>query len=188
MTSRRKFVLFGVACSFADAESTNDEALARSLASDSSRASAVAQLESSRVPLLLSWTAHPPPKVDVYELNIGLADVFGKMRTKEAIPFLIKNISIDRTRAVNTWMKTPEVIEQRLAAVAALNRIGPDASDAIIRATWGPMKPEDRLAAVFAVARMDDPRNQDFFRSILSEAQMERYWAEEGLKRTPRKP
>ena len=57
-----------------------------------------------------------------------------------------------------------------------------------IRATWGPMKPEDRLAAVFAVARMDDPRNQDFFRSILSEAQMERYWAEEGLKHTPRKP
>ena len=56
MTSRRKFVLFGVDCSFGDTESTSDEELARSLASDSSRASAVAHLESSRV-LLLSWTA-----------------------------------------------------------------------------------------------------------------------------------
>jgi hypothetical protein len=129
MTSRREFVLVGVGCSFSTLKTRVMRHWLAAWQVDSTRASAVAKLadlEPLRVPLLLLRTVHPPPGVDVYELNIGLADVFGKLRTKEAIPFLVKNITIDRTRAVNTWMKTPEVIEQRLAAVAALDRIGPD--------------------------------------------------------------
>jgi hypothetical protein len=34
--------------------------------------------------------------VDKHKLYIGLADAFGEMKTREAIPFLIKNISLQR--------------------------------------------------------------------------------------------
>jgi hypothetical protein len=119
-------------------------------------------------------------------LYVGLADVFGTLKTAEAIPFLIKNISLDRTRAVNTWLKTPEIIEERLPAVGALVKIGPEACKALIRATWKPMLHEDRLAAIFAVSRITSqykiPEAREFLSSVLASATLERYTAEEGLR------
>jgi HEAT repeat protein len=173
-------------CMPALAQDASDQQLARLLANDVTRQGAVARIlgpGGEKAPLLLLWAHNPPAQVDKYELFVGLADAFGQLKTKQAIPFLIKNISIDRTRAVNTWLKTPEVIEERLAAVAALVRIGPEASRALIHASWGPMVPEDRLAAIFAISRIKGvPESREFLSSALAQANMERYWLEDGLK------
>ena len=171
----------------AEAQTGRDEELARMLARDATRNQAVATIVSSgpaKIPLLLSWATKPPDHLDVYELNIGLADVFGQTKTKEAIPFLIRNISIDRTHAVDTWIKSPKVIEERLAAAAALIRIGPEAAKAVTQACWRPMLPEDRVTAIFVVSRIkDNPDARAFLTWALGEANLERYAAEDGLKR-----
>ncbi len=159
--------------------------LARLLASDTTRQRGVARVVASGnniIPILLSWTKSPPPQVDQNELYIGLADAFGQLKTKEAIPFLIKNISLQRWRELNTWLKTAQVIEERLPAVAALVRIGKDASKALI-SEYQTLVAEDRLAAIFVVSMIQDPEARTFLASVMGQANLERYWAEEGLKR-----
>ena len=135
------------------------------------------------VPLLLSWTKNPPAQVDQHGLFVGLANAFAQLKAKEAIPFLIKNISLQRwILDMPVWLKTDKVIEERLPAVAALVQIGPDASKAVI-SEYLTIEPDDRLAAIFVVARIRDPEARGFLVSVLGRANMERYWAEEGLKR-----
>lgn len=172
-----------------DAQESADRSLARLLADDGTREGAVAEIAASggsKTAVLLSWARNPPDQINEYGLSIGLADAFGKLRTREAIPFLIKNISLDRTQAVNTWIKAPKTIEGRLAAVAALIEVGSEACTPLIRASWGPMVPEDRRAAIFAVARTcsgaTSEQAREFLSSAQAEAKMEAYWAEEGLK------
>lgn len=53
---------------------------------------------SKYVPLLLKW-AKNPPKDDIALMGIhrvGLADAFGELKVKEAIPFLLENINMNR--------------------------------------------------------------------------------------------
>jgi hypothetical protein len=167
------------------AQATDDATLAGLLADETTRQRGVDRIVAARnsvVPLLLSWTKSPPENVDQRQLFIGLADAFGQLRTKEAIPFLIKNISLQRWLEMNIWLKTAKVIEERLPAVAALVRIGPDASRAIIN-EYQAIEPDDRLPAIFVVARIRDPEARGFLSSVLGRANLERYWAEEGLKR-----
>src|SRR5271166_1492561 len=102
---RREFVLnlnasvviaLVVGCVVGSAQDLSNEKLAHLLANDSTRSSAVAEILASgnaKAPLLLEWTQKPPAQVDQHGLYIGLADAFGQLKTKEAIPFLIKNIS-----------------------------------------------------------------------------------------------
>ena len=122
-------IIVGLFCITASAQNPNARELARQLADDSARATAVARIVASgskTVPLLLSLSKKPPAQVNPYALSIGLADAFGQLKTKEAIPFLIKNISLQRGLATpNTSMKTAEVIRQRMPAIAALIQIGP---------------------------------------------------------------
>lgn len=179
-------IAMAIACMIASAQDTSDEELARLLADSNTRQSAVAKIVASggsKVLLLLSWTRKPPVQVDESELYIGLADVFGKLKTKEAIPFLMKNISIQRwPPSPNTWMKTPQVIEARLPAAAALIQIGPEASKALIH-TWEQLVGDERLAAIFVVSRIRGvPEARDFLVSVSGAANMERFWAEEGIK------
>ena len=171
------------------AQESMDLPLARLLSDESTRRIAVAEIVAAgggKTATLLSWTWNPPDQVDKYGLYVGLADAFGQLRAIEAIPFLIKNISLDRTQAVNTWLKTPKVIQERLASVAALVEIGPEACTPLIKASWGPMAPEDRRAAIFAVARTcsgaKSEQAREFLSSAQAEAKMDGYWAEEGLK------
>ena len=167
---------------------SRDRALARRLSNDSTRDEAVAEIAGSgtnRVPLLLSWGRTPPARLDVCGLYVGLAAAFGRMRTKEAIPFLVKNISIRRPcyADFSPWFKAPEAIEATFPAVAALVRIGPEASRAVIRAWQEPMLPWDRLAALFVVSHVQGvPEAQTFLRTALGEASQERAWAEYGLR------
>jgi hypothetical protein len=171
------------------AQSAGDRELASMLANDGTRAAAVTQILASgtnKVPVLLSWTSTTPAQVDKYGLSVGLADVFGGLKTKEAIPFLIKNISRRRVRYVYLapWLKTDQVILNTFPALAALIQIGPAASRALIRAASGPMSPEDRSAAVFAVSRIAGvPEARDFLAQALGESNLEGRFAEEGLER-----
>jgi hypothetical protein len=171
-----------------------DQQLARLLADDTTREKAVEMVVAggaAKVPLLLSWTRNPPPDISEYGLYIGLAETFGRLKAKESIPFLIKNIAIQRWPAsANTWMKTPEVIEERMPAVAALIHIGPEALNALVHAPWRPTEPEDRLAGILVVSRIaastkDQKASEEaraFLQAASGEANMQRFWAEFGLK------
>jgi hypothetical protein len=139
------------------AQTVPDLELARLLADGKTREYTVARIASmgiEKIPLLLSWTRKPPSGLLESELNVGLADVFGRLRTTEAIPFLIKNIALERVVPGETWTKAPEVVEFDLPAAGALIRIGPAASKAVMQACQSPMLPMDRLVAVFVVSRI----------------------------------
>ena len=183
-------ILFVLTGAVASARHASDQALARRLADPNTRESAVAEVVSSgnrKVPLLLSWTRKPPAGIgnsyEQYQLYVGLADVFGELRTEAAIPFLIKYIGIDRTPMGNSWMKTPNVVEHRMAAVKALMRIGKVASLAVIQASSdGHMTGEDRLAAIYVVSSVRDvPEARIFLYEALGEANLQRHWAEDGI-------
>ena len=128
--------------------------------------------------------------MDEFELYVGLAEAFGKLKTKEAIPFLIKNISLQRgTPSPNIWMKAPRAIELRLPAVFALIQIGPEASKMLIRAPREELMDEDRLAAIFVVSRIPGvPEAREFVASAFGDPngeyhwEYERYWVKECLK------
>lgn len=182
-----------VGCVAATAQDANDWELARQLANDTTRQSALASLVASgngKVPLLLSSTRIPPAQFDeiqMLKLKVGLADAFARLKTREAIPFLIKNISLQRWPAPNTWMKSAQVIEERMPAVAALIQIGSEAYEPLVSAYWEPTLPEDRLAIIFAVSRIastikDTETIRVFLSSALGHANLERSRAEEGLK------
>jgi hypothetical protein len=87
-------------CMSVSGQGVSDEELARFLANRETRKSAVEAIltsTSDRGPLLLSWIQTPPALVDRGELYIGLADAFGQLRTRGAIPFLVKYIGMQRS-------------------------------------------------------------------------------------------
>jgi hypothetical protein len=118
------------------------------------------------------------------ELSLAMAQVFGRLKTVEAIPFLIKNITLQGWPASpNTWTKTPEVIESRVPAVAALIQIGPVASRALLHVPFQQMTPEDRVAVVFTVGQIPGvPEAREFLANVGGQANVELFWADEGLK------
>ncbi len=181
-------VLTAAAYTSAAAQNATDQKIAELLSNPGTRVTAVEAVVGARgekLPLLLSWARKPPVGVEARELYIGLADVFGRLRTADAIPFLIQNISLARTKEMNTWLKAPDAIRDRLPAAAALISIGPRASRAVIHAAWGSMTSEDRLAAFFVVSQVPGvPEANDFLSSSLAELNEQRYWIEEGLKHT----
>ena len=165
----------------------SDRALADSLANDTTRQAAIASIMasgSSKVPLLLSWARKPPRHVLGCGLDDGLADAFGELKTKEAIPFLIKNIGMYRSCGVSLgpWLKGPAAIEWNLPAVGALVKIGADASKGVI-AEFHDIAEENRMAAIFVVSQIKGvPEAQVFLAAAVGRANGERYWAEEGIK------
>jgi hypothetical protein len=177
----------GLGCISAPAQSVSNQELARLLASEGSRESGIAKVleaPDSKLSVLLSWTQAPPAGVNKSDLYVGLADAFARLRAKAAIPFLIKNISLQRWLSTpNIWLKTAQVVQERLPAASALIQIGPEASKAIIHTSWVRMAPDDRLAAIFVVSRIKGvPEAPAFLSSVLGQANLERHWADEGLK------
>jgi hypothetical protein len=185
----RTLVMAAILASCIDPQENGDRELAGQLADHSTRERTITALVTAgnrRIPLLLSWTRKPPEGVDVCSLYVGLADVFGRLRITEAIPFLIEHIaSVKRTCDADfaPWMKAPAAIEEAFPAMAALIQIGPEAGTALIRAADRPMIALDRRAAIFAIARIKGvPEAHAFLTSAIAEAYQERRWAEEGLK------
>ena len=181
----------GVGLAAASEPDSGDLDLARRLASgdgyvQQATVGQIVKAGAERVPLLLSWARKPPDGVDAYRLNIGLADAFGQMKTEASVPFLIKVIGINRfyPEDINPWIKVPSVIEDAYPAAAALIRIGPAGAKAAIAASDGPMTADERLVAIFVVARVRGvgPRAREFLSVARGEANLELYWAEEGLK------
>jgi HEAT repeat protein len=161
--------------------------LARRLADDWTREAAVEEVVASAdamIPLLLSWTAKPPDGIMARFLDVGLADAFGRMKTEAAIPFLVREIDLDRSIAsFAPWIKPAENIEAAYPAAAALIRIGPAGARAVIKAADGPMTREQRRLAIFVVGRTKGaPEAREFLTTALAWANSEREWAERGLK------
>jgi hypothetical protein len=171
-------------CWSASAQSSDTE-LARRLADPKARSAATDEILRSgaaRTPELLKLAEAPPAAVNRTELFIGLADIFGQLRTKEAIPFLIENISLARWVRPNIWNKASEVVEGHLPAVGALIKIGPDACKALIEIDWKLKTWDDNLAAIFVVSQIGDPAGRPMLVTAIARANLERYQAEQGLK------
>lgn len=174
------------------AQENNETELARLLSNEATQEQTVESLVASpdkvRLALLLSWTKDPPRQLNIVEraeLYIGMTEVFGRLRTTTAIPFLIENISLQLPATPNVWTKTAASIEERVPAVAALIAIGPDAAKALISAPRERMASEDRLAATFVISQIGTtPDAREYLLSVVKQGnRLERYWAEEGLKR-----
>lgn len=175
-------------CRGSSSQMTADSELALLLAKPDTRQKAIAEIlvaKGTKIPLMLSWTRTPPPglsPLDQYQLKMGLAEAFGQLRAKEGIPFLIQNLTLNRFPATNVWARPPEVILDRLPAVAALIEIGPESSIALMDA-WQRMTVEDRPAAIFVLSRVPGvPKARDYLHTALGEASLQRTLAEEGLK------
>jgi len=164
--------------------------LANMLATEQTRKDAVAFVVSSGnayVPLLLSWTRTAPPGVPMSQLYVGLADAFGQLKTEEAISFLIRNISMERTRVSlsvsDPWNKGPDVVEARLPAVAALIRIGPPSAKAIYPLWWHMSSNKDRLAGMYVIARVgEQPEAGEFLKGVRAQLEFQRLWLQEDIK------
>jgi hypothetical protein len=165
------------------AQPSTDQELARLLAAENTRHLAIDEIVKAgtqKTALLLSWTRNPPPGIDQQELNVGLADAFGKMRTEEAIPFLIQNINLLRVPGFVNFWKSAQMIEQFLPAVGALVQIGPEASREVMRNAWE-MRIQDFHVAVFVVSQVKDvAESKAFLSAVRSYANAESYWASEG--------
>jgi hypothetical protein len=176
-----------IACIISTLQAGGNEELARRLANGRTREQAVAEIQTSgasSVPVLLKWAQKPPPKIDEYDLDIGLAEVFGQLRVTAAIPFLVSRLGLQNPRFVgfSTWLKTEEVIEKTFPALSALIKIGPDASRAVIEAYPSLRTLDERIAAMFVVSHVTGvPEARDFFIRASGAANTERIWAERGL-------
>jgi hypothetical protein len=186
------FFFFAPAEAVLLAHESSDLALARSLANAATQEKTVEGLVASRgqrLALLLSWTENPPPEMNVLEqaeLDAAMAEVFGRLRTTAAIPFLIRKISLQHLPATpNVWTKTAVSVRERAPAVGALIAIGPDAEKAVIHTPREEMTFEERLAATIVVSQIGTtPDAREYLLSVLKSAgRLEQYWAEEGLKR-----
>ena len=172
------------------ARDVSDESLAGALASEVTRQYAVDQVAASggkQLPLLLSWAKNPPAGIDADNLDAGLADVFGRLRTKEAIPFLISHITV--LRSPNTTMKglfisieRADQAERNRPAIAALIRIGRDALPLLYRAYYGRTTFAERCAFLLAIYRINDPDSLEFFMRVRPMLEDERGFVAEALK------
>jgi hypothetical protein len=170
----------------ATSQPLDDLELARMLSDGRTREAAVAKIVATgvtKVPVLLSWTRVPPTGVDRIELYVGVAEAFGALKAKEAVPFLITNISIQPwLSSPSVWLKTSDVVVDRLPAVRALIQIGPEAAKALMGAAWDRMGYEDRLASLIVVSRVGEgPESREFITRALGEANLQRDWAQQAL-------
>ncbi|HWC99406.1 MAG TPA: hypothetical protein VG456_21755 [Candidatus Sulfopaludibacter sp.] len=174
-------------------QQARDIDLAHQLASETTQKAAADALAASgqeKVPLLLEWIKTPPFPLDDVQLttfDAGLADAFGALKVKEAIPFLTRNITIRRSPFTLPPWKTAETVMERLPAVAALIRIGADALKALIDAPYSPMDMDQRLARIFVVSRIaatvsDKTQAIQYLRHAQAEARLQNYWADEALQ------
>ena len=179
----RLIVIFGPILIFGESKvgsETDQLALARGLANKNTRDATLRSLGSpaiDRVALLLKWAEAPPKGVDKKELYVGLAECFGRFRTVQAIPFLIDNIDLSSVDFGDTWMKTPEVVEERMSAVRALVIIGKPAETQLIRAFWAPSTFAQRYAILYTVARIGGPGAKGFLFKAKNSAEIERQGA-----------
>jgi hypothetical protein len=171
-------------------------ALARSLSSLSGeRAEAVKRVIGSpeeALPYLIAWTKKPPEGKEPGNsfLKLSMIEIFGQLRTKEAIPFLVSHISCDLNVMNTVWMGGPERMASSLPAVKALLRIGPDATPELLRAlanlpycpSWTECKRKDRIAIVVTLAFLKDPRARSALEKETEHSSIEGEVAFEALK------
>jgi hypothetical protein len=181
--ARLIWIAGAIALTGLQAEEVDNQKLAQWLSSADKRAEAIAIVSSNkkRIETLLSWTNNPPAHVSNHQLFIGLSDAFGILGVKESIPFLIKHIDIERWHDANTWLKRDEVVLERKPAMSALMKMGADASNALVSAYYGGMKPADQLAAVFVIARLHHPSTRGFLETVMAYGRSQARYAELGI-------
>jgi hypothetical protein len=160
--------------------------LAQDLADETTRESAIRGVQEQGTPSiarLIQLGNDPPQGVNHHRLLIGLADLFGRLKAEEAIPFLADNITLQRYNDMNTWTRTDAVVEGRLPAAHALIQIGGPAVNPLARAYWKPTTFDERNAIMFTLSKIATPEAEEFFRVAISAMRLQMEWAEAGRKK-----
>lgn len=193
MCTKTFFILAGLTSLIvARAQDARDLDLARQLASEYTQhdaAEAIGTSARDKLPVLLAWAkAAPIPLDDVQAMvfRAGLAEAFGALRAKEGIPFLLANLTLRRSPFTLPAFGSPEKVIDRLPAVAALIRIGPEALKSIIEAPYTPAELDTRLARIVVVSRIaatvqDRAKAIQYLRNLASEARIQSSWAGDAL-------
>ena len=143
----------------------------------------IRESEESRVPILLQLTKR---KDDVFykcsPLSFGLVKALGILRVKQAIPYLMENVNCNIIKGDRPWMKTDEIIEQRMPALAAMISIGSDATEGLIELYNHPLYLDDQVIAIFGLSRIHDPKTLGFLYRVIGTSQRIDIYAMEGIK------
>jgi hypothetical protein len=136
------------------------------------------------LPVLLRLAERTPDGINDRELKIGLAMTFGHLKAEETIPFLVRNVTLERwPPRPNIWLKSQSAVYEHLPALAALVAIGPKAARAMMAHCEGPTTLDERLAAILIVTKTDDsPAAKQFLSGLLAEANMQQAWAQKSLE------
>ena len=139
--------------------------------------------EESRIPILLRLTMSiDGERNKCGPLSFGLMRAVGALKLKQAIPYLKENVACNIYKADNPWLKSPEIIEQRMPALAALISIGSDATKALIDLYQHPVHRDDQIIAIFGLSRIHDPMTHEFLYDVLGGTQLIEFYAKKGIK------
>lgn len=125
-------------------------------------------------------------EADPFELRealVEISDICAEKKIAAAIPFLIDHILLDRYHTGFVWMKSEETILARMPAMNALVRIGPVATDALMRSYLSQSSSDHRLALVFVISRIGDVAAKRFLGDVIANANLEAHLAREALAR-----
>lgn len=151
------------------------------------------------LPWLLEWSrcsrratreacdSPPPARVWVLRDNFysAMAQIFGRLGVKEAVPFLVREIDVD-TRFVRPRGSLP--VDRGSPAIKALIEIGKEATPELLRRFAGLKACDDetcglqRLAVVIALAGVADPRARPALMEASKRSGPERLVAVDGLR------
>jgi hypothetical protein len=166
------------------------------------------------LPWLLAWAKCPiiqrsaeacrtgPPvgsRSEPWCMFEALTEIFGRLRTKEAIPYLVENISYDAFAI----RKGDPLLHKGSLAIRALIQIGPDATPALLEALpkWqGSLSHRSpstesansvvnlhRLGILVALTHLEDPRARSALEQYVNAPDEEGRVARDGLARLEKK-
>ena len=139
--------------------------------------------EESRIPMLLRLTKGiDTERNECSPLSFGLMRALGALKVRQAIPYLKENVACNIYKADNPWLKSPEIIEQRMPALAALISMGSDATKPLIDLYQHPVHRDDRIIAIFGLSRIHDPMTYEFLNDVLGKAQLIEFYAKQGIR------
>jgi hypothetical protein len=177
-------LILGIGFAGAQTLAPSDDALAVMLADDLHQSEIIPKmlpyLETKRS-LLLRWTEHPPAGISQLNLFDGLADVFGRLKMQEAIPFLI--CRIDHTALYQWRNKAPDTIRERMPYVKALIRIGVPAATFLERAYSEPLTPDQRILILYTIGQIEDPSEETrlFLKRVRADTERQLEFIDQGL-------
>ncbi len=159
------------------------ESLALALTTGHDRPAAIQEVLRSptkSLPLLLEWTTKPP-SVNHDRLYPVMAELFGRLQAREAVPFLVSKILVnDLPGPGYVWAGTADEVLGRLPAAKALVRIGPFTLP-YLRTAYEASKGDEQFAIALVLCLIGDQRVGQVLASIRADSHILSFNSSYGL-------